>query len=104
MARNTASVFLLGWLGIVSAVGGPVRAAESGPANICSPEPAGNDAPAQALSLAGAFCIEGALGKRRHLFAWTVADDTPGQAWSVAVDGGPGQDASLVLQRRKSVV
>jgi outer membrane protein OmpA-like peptidoglycan-associated protein len=99
MARNPVSVFLVCWLGIASAAGSPAHGAEGETSDLCTPERAGNETPAQALPLGGAFCIEGSLGKRRHLFAWTVPDGAPGQAWSIALDGGPGQDASLVLQR-----
>lgn len=99
MAKHPVPVFFLCCLGIASALAGPGRAAYAQTTDACAPESAGNDAPAQALAVGSAFCIEGGLAKRQHLFAWTVPDATPGQAWSIMLDGGTGQDASLLFRR-----
>jgi outer membrane protein OmpA-like peptidoglycan-associated protein len=98
MPRKTVSSVLLCSLCIALTIGIPGSLAATESVDLCTFEHPGNETTEQPLAM-GAVCIDGTLAKRRHLFAWTVADDPPGQAWSIVLDGAAGRDASLHVQR-----
>ena len=65
-------------------------------AQSCAPEHEPNDEIATAGAISGAFCISGgAGGSSADVFVWTITPEAASQAWTLGLEGLPGQAARL---------
>jgi hypothetical protein len=83
-------------LAVILALGSAAYAVEP----TCIPDKEPNDRPETAMPVTGTFCVEGSIGENdQDILAWSVSNADAGQAWTIELEGIPGQETKVQLHR-----